>query len=141
MPQPPSLGGRLGARMVDGLLVGIVGGIAATILDLDREWLAVPLALVYETVLVAVRGATFGKQWFGIAVVPEEGGGGMPNVVASAVRAVVLFAPIYVAGDDNLAEWAATLVVLANGFTVARRRDDRRGLHDLAAGTRPVAVA
>ena len=141
MPNPPSLGGRLGARMVDGLLVGIVAGIAATVLDIESDWIAVPLALVYETASVALRGATLGKGWFGVAVVPEDGLEGVPDVVASAVRAVVLFAPIYVAGADNLAEWAATLVVLANGFTVARRRDDRRGLHDLAAGTRPVSVA
>lgn len=138
---PPNLGARVAARVVDGLLVAVVAGVAATVLDVDQRWIAAPVSLVYETVAVARWGATLGKRKFAIEVVGE--GGGRVNAGGALVRAAVLLLPLHLLPDriDTVAEWGLVLVIVANGWVVATRRVDRRGLHDLAAGTRPVAVA
>lgn len=129
------------ARVVDGLLVALVAGVLAVVVDVDNRWLAIPLSLAYETVALSRWGTTVGKRKMGLAVAAEDGGG-RPSPLAALVRTAVLLGPGWVASDriDTLGEWVPLLVVLANGYVIASRRDDRRGLHDLAAGTRPVVA-
>jgi hypothetical protein len=56
------------------------------------------------------------------------------------IRAAVLLLPVYAVSSrvDTVIEWAVLLFVLANYYVIAKRRDDRRGIHDLAAGTRAI---
>lgn len=132
------------ARFLDGVVVsvilagviGIAGGGDAT-----RAILAAVLAVAYDTVAVAAWGQTLGKHASRTAVVDARGG--TVTWAQAATRAVVLLLPISLLAPriDTVGEWAVLVLVLANFVVVARRRDDRRGLHDLAARTRPIAVS
>ena len=71
-----------------------------------------------STVLTALAGGSFGKLATGLRVVREDGSGQPVDLMRSLLRAVLV-----------------CLVVPPLVY-----RPDRRGLHDMAAGSRTVAV-
>ncbi len=159
--QPPSggaapvyadMGRRLGARLIDGILVGIVlvvlGGIlfggAATQVTVDQQtgqvtegtgaliaaylsyiFLALVLTLAYEVVLIALRGATVGKQLLGIKVV-READGQIPGWAPSALRWLIPQLGGLVCGIGQL-------VVYLSPLWDATKRN--QGWHDKVAKT------
>lgn len=132
------------ARFLDGLVVGVTVTVVASLLGVSggvRTAVTALLGVTYETVAIAVSKRTLGKSVCRI----EVAGVGNSDVswLQAGTRAVVLLGPIYLVAPrvDTVAEWAVLLFLIANFVVVARRRTDRRGIHDLAAGTRPVAVA
>jgi uncharacterized RDD family membrane protein YckC len=140
--QPPSLGARVAARFVDGGIVGIPAGSLASAIGLGlgtRVAFVTVVAVAYDTVSVAVFGRTLGKRLFQTAVVDLAQA---PVTWSGALtRAVVLLVPLYLpaAVGGGVGESATVVVLIVHFLVVAQRRDDRRGIHDLAAGTRPVA--
>jgi uncharacterized RDD family membrane protein YckC len=147
---------RLGARLLDGLIVGIalvaVGALIAALVyagggfdDLETDangnvtggeeaavaaylgWLAIVLvvSLGYEIVLVALRGATFGKQILGVKVVREQDGQ-VPGWGGSMLRWVIPFAGSFVCGIGQL------VVYLSPFFDNSGRN---QGWHDKVAKT------
>lgn len=114
--KPPSLGVRVLARFLDGILISVV--VAAVLGTADRGDAARPGALVVDVA------------------------GGLVTWRQAAIRSVTLLVPVALLAPriDTIGEWAVLVIVVAN-FVVARRCEDRRGLHDLAARTQPVAPA
>jgi len=132
------------ARFIDGALIGIPAGILANAMGLyggARGVFAGVVAVVYETIAIARYGRTVGKNVNHIAVVDLEGR--QPTWQSAFVRAAVLLLPAYAVSPrvDTVIEWVVLLFVLANFYVIAKRRDDRRGVHDLAAGTRAIDAA
>jgi uncharacterized RDD family membrane protein YckC len=85
--------------------------------------LGMALHVIYHTVLIGACGQTFGKMLLGIAVVRRNGepagyGRALLRVMGAAL---------------------STLTLGAGGLLVFFTRE-RRGLADLVAGTRPVAI-
>lgn len=137
-------GRRLGARVIDWLLVGIVSGVLATVLvpdlqanfsdyvssagtsvgaqipadlaaDLTRAGLIIGgVGLVYEAVLLRTRQATLGKLVLGLQVVPAEGEGPL-TWGQSALRAFVWHGPSFSTGIQLL-NTLLSLFGLLNGL-------------------------
>jgi uncharacterized RDD family membrane protein YckC len=124
---PASMGTRLLARIIDGLIVGIPffiiylilaavfisnaevdpvtgelsggGGIVATFFLLIVVYGV--LSVLYEVGLIATRGATLGKQWLGIKVVKQEDGS-IPGWGPSFLRWLIPLAGSLVCGIGQL---------------------------------------
>ncbi len=80
---------------------------------------------VYEVVPVALKGVTLGKAVTGLRV-RRQGGGSVP-VALAAVRAVLLYAPLFLGAYALLG-----FIVLLLSFVIPR---SGRGFHDRIAGT------
>lgn len=89
------------------------------------------VGLLYETVFIAARGQTPGKDVLHIRVV-DAATGETPDVGAALRRSVIVGATRLVPGVG-----IGTVSVLALAVTMPFDRD-QRGAHDLAAGTRVV---
>jgi uncharacterized RDD family membrane protein YckC len=136
-PIPPgiefaSMPRRLGARLLDGLIVGLVIGVLAAIifgvfasgggfdnLETDENgnltngegaflaayfgWIGLTfvITLGYEIVLIALRGATLGKQILGIKVVREQDGQ-IPGWGPSVLRWLIPFVGSFACGIGQL---------------------------------------
>jgi uncharacterized RDD family membrane protein YckC len=141
--QPPALGPRVLARFLDAGIVGIPAGIVASLADISggaRLVFVAVVAVAYETIALGVHGRTIGKNICHLGVVDLDG---RPLTWQQAfIRAAVLLVPAYLLSPkiDSVAEWLVLAFVLANYYVIAKRREDRRGIHDLAAGTRAIAV-
>jgi uncharacterized RDD family membrane protein YckC len=143
--QLASLGERLGAALLDGLVA--VGAMVPFIIGVamnDRDTDTIPplgLALmaaggvallglfVYNLVLLGQKGQTLGKKWLGICIVNYEDHGQAGFVKAFILRTFVngliaAFVPFY------------NLVDICFIF-----RDDRRCIHDLIASTTVIKVS
>ena len=69
---------RFVAALLDGIILGVVGGILGAILDLDRNGMngvSTLIGLVYYTYLEGSTGQTLGKKALGIRVIDLGGGG------------------------------------------------------------------
>ena len=136
------LGGRLLARCVDfGFLIlvasvltvlGLAGSDRATSLEgsftvmLSMFLLAGIVALLYEVVLVALRGQTLGKMLMGIKVARADNGE-LPGWGRSVGRWVFLYVP----GMIPFVGWILQLLVyLSPVFS-----DSRQGWHDRVPAT------
>ena len=126
--EPASMGTRLLARIIDGLIVGIPfaviysvfivsiinnaevdpvtgelegggGGIVATFFLIILVYAI--LSVLYEVGLIATRGATLGKQWLGIKVVKQDDGS-IPGWGPSLLRWLIPFAGSFVCGIGQL---------------------------------------
>ena len=133
-----SMGARLLARVIDGVLVGlaiatltsiavvslIAGGVGGSgplvAVSLVEAPLAALLVLGYEGVLIGRSGATFGKRIVGISVVNIDNGRPI-GVGRALLRLVVL---------------AVTGSVLFLGYLSPLFNAERRGWHDLAGRDR-----
>lgn len=122
--------------------MSVLSSVVVAASGLDRRPTTVAVVLVYEVAWVGLRGRTPGKAMLGLSIV-DEVTRLRPAWWQASIRAMVLLVPVQMQSSkiDSVGEWLVLLFVLGNAFTVARRRDDRRGLHDLAARTRPIAEA
>ncbi|MFW6174521.1 MAG: RDD family protein [Chloroflexota bacterium] len=130
---------RLAAALIDGLLLMIVLGIAISLLwdaeDIARSvmlgedgehWTMIEtfgtlLPLAYFTGPVALWGATVGKAVLGMRIVRADGGRvGWGRALARCLA------------------WLLSWLLLAAGHIMIASRRDKRGLHDLIAGTRVI---
>lgn len=116
--KPPSLGRRLGALLVDWFIAVFS---AAAVVDIAvppasprQELIATGFFVVEVALLVGLLGVTIGKRLFGLRV---EGPEGRPIGLLRALVRTVLLALVIPALIMN---------------------EDKRGLHDLAAGSRVI---
>ena len=146
------MGQRLLARIIDAVLIGVLYAIisalflagAASQVTVDPNtgeitdggrgvigsfFLAVfilgVLGIAYEVVLIALRGATLGKQVMGIKVVREQDGG-LPGWGPAALRWAIPFAGSFICGIGQI------LVYLSPFFDNTKRY---QGWHDKVAKT------
>jgi uncharacterized RDD family membrane protein YckC len=150
-PVVADMGRRLVARIIDGILVFIVlivlsaillGGLVSQV-EVNEETgevtgvtaligaylgyiaLAVILAFGYEVTLIALRGATVGKQLMGVRVV-READGQVPGWGPSVMRWLIPFAGGLVCGIGEL------IVYISPFFDSSGRN---QGWHDKVAHT------
>ncbi|MDQ1287272.1 MAG: hypothetical protein QG622_837 [Actinomycetota bacterium] len=150
--QPASMGKRLGARIIDGILVAVVIGIlgmvivggAATQIEVDPVtgqvdsgstafsaammgyWaIALAVALCYEVVMIALRGATLGKQLLKIRVVREMDGQ-VPGWGPSILRWLIVYLVGSFCGLIAIAVWLSPFFDSTGRY---------QGWHDKAAKT------
>ncbi|MPZ60433.1 MAG: RDD family protein [Propionibacteriales bacterium] len=132
---PGDLGPRLGARVIDGVILLVVGVLLGMALDFGVVWLVIQAFLVfaYFVVLDTSWGTTPGKRLFGLRV---TGGadGGPPTLGGSAIREAftLLGAVPYAGALLALAAWITIAVTVNSSPT-------KQGAHDrLAGGTQVV---
>ncbi|MGE0219822.1 RDD family protein [Mycolicibacterium sp.] len=136
--QPGGLGLRFAARLIDGILVGIVGGIIVFALGLsDNVWItglfSGLLTFIYFVALEVSQGWTIGKKILGLAV-HGPGGAPRPTVQQSAIRNSWTLLSIipFIGGLLSLAA-VIIIAVTINGSPT------KQGKHDeLAGGTQVV---
>ena len=137
--QLASIGQRIGARLLDGLIIGLPLTIlvfASSDFSEDRETISTPVwvqllaaavSALYEIVLIRQRGQTVGKRVLGIKVVRVTDGA-LPDWTASIVRYVLPVVPVLVPVPGV---FLLSIVV----YLVAIVHPLRQGWHDRAAGT------
>lgn len=135
---PGGLGVRFGARVIDGILVGIVAVLLALIFGLESNILVTGLfsgllMFIYFVGLEVSQGATLGKKILGLSV-RGPGGAPRPDFKQSAIRNSFTLLPIvpYIGG---LLAFIAYIVIAVtiNGSPT------KQGKHDeLAGGTQVV---
>lgn len=126
----PSLGRRLGARLLDGLVLAPVV-FASWLFDQPMRFVLLTLVqAVYEITFVARDGRTIGKRWLGLQVLDLDTGN-VPTLNQAALRFAVpeLSTVAQVTAGD-----IGGLVLLAV-FLPILKGPLHRGLHDHAAGT------
>lgn len=145
MPPLAGSGRRLGARILDALIVGIPVGLVLWIFglvhwdegggagdavftgDFGGSVITVVVYLVYEAVMYARTGQTLGKMALGIRVAMLEDGS-VPTPRAAWTRAAVYSVP-------NVVPCCGSLFWLVNVLWHLRDRPYRQCLHDKAAAT------
>jgi len=132
----PDLGARWWGRVVDSLIVGLPAGLLVRVVVHGRARVAAGAILVflYEALCYAMWGRTLGKVVAGTRLVGRESRD-RPTVEQALLRALVTSVPTLVLVPKPLvgillADLAAIIIYLP----VVRGRE-RRGLHDLLAGT------
>ena len=136
------MGTRLGARLLDGLVVGVPTVLLIlAVVDLDADEPQLPLwalaatmlvGALYEISLVALSGQTVGKRVLHIQVV-DVATGTPPRLGGATIRYLVPAVPSLVPGVGGL---ISLLVYLS-----ALWSPSRQGWHDRAAGTVVVRTA
>ncbi len=134
-PQPGTLGVRFGARIIDGLLVGIVAGVLASLFNSSNNIMVTGLfsgllMFVYFVAMEVTQGRTLGKMVLGLSV-RGPGGAPKPDAKQSAIRNSFTLLPIipYVGG---LLAFIAYIVIAVT----INRSPTKQGKHDeLAGGT------
>lgn len=134
-----SIGMRAAAQVLDALVVGVptlvlllamgLSPFEENLTDSELLWITVigvGVALVYNTVAVAVWGTTIGKRICGLKVINRLDGGAV-SMNYAAVRALV---PTVVQLVPVIGPGLAIVVYLRAVF-----HPMRQGLHDAAAGT------
>ncbi|MCY3806807.1 MAG: RDD family protein [bacterium] len=135
---------RLSAKVIDLLILVavIVGGVVLVLVTLVAEGLGVGIGLVegvflsallivlasllYDPLLIAIRGQTIGKKATGIRVVRADNGE-LPTLGASFARWALPGVLLAIPG--------AGYVLVALCFSSLTRDASRRGWHDKVAGT------
>ncbi|CAN5881485.1 hypothetical protein BH23ACT10_BH23ACT10_23500 [soil metagenome] len=147
---PASIGKRVGAYIIDYLMVNVVlaiVGVRAGFVPLGAEAMARDqayvigaiaslTALVYFVVLEAACGQTLAKWLLGIRVVMVDGT--RATVLAALVRRVPFFAGMLVPLVGALFNFAVPLAAL---ITAIQDEPAGRGFHDRWGGTRVVDTA
>ncbi len=131
---PGELLPRLGARLIDGILVALIGAPLGFMLNFGTVWLLLQAALVfgYFVLLDTYYGTTLGKQLLGMKVVGP--GGGTVTIEQAATReAFTLLGSIPFLGPLlALAAWIIIAVTINSS-------PSKQGKHDeLAGGTQVV---
>jgi uncharacterized RDD family membrane protein YckC len=126
-PPPPELAGvwrRIGARLLDAVLVGLAVGVVGGLLGLPDAaglLLTVVAMIGYETLMLANGGQTLGKLLLGLRVVRADLA--PPTVQDALVRSLVI---------DLIGVVPVGWLIVA---LVLERHRHRQGWHDRAAGT------
>ncbi|MEE2031680.1 RDD family protein [Rhodococcus chondri] len=140
--RPGDLLPRLGARIIDGLIVGIPMGILTAIVTfgsssgfmaLLMSVLSGAVAFGYWTYLESSKGATFGKQLLGLSVVAP--GGGLPTLEQAGKRNA--FVALQALTGIPILGWLVSIALLAAyiGIAVTIEQDgNKQGFHDKFAG-------
>ncbi|HEX2192446.1 MAG TPA: RDD family protein [Acidimicrobiales bacterium] len=135
-----TFGQRIGARLLDGLIIGLplmIVVFAVSDVSDDRRTISTPLwaqilpaavFALYEIVLIHSRGQTIGKRIVGVRVVRITDGT-LPDWTASVVRYLLPVVPVLV--PVPVLNVALSLLI----YLVAFVNPLRRGWHDRAAGT------
>ncbi len=136
--QPGGLGVRFAARVIDGILVGIVSVVLALIFGLQSNILVTGLfsgllMFIYFVALEVSQGASLGKKILGLSV---RGAGGVPrpDFKQSAIRNSFTLLPIipYIGGLLAVIAYIVIAVTINGSPT-------KQGKHDeLAGGTQVV---
>lgn len=134
--QPGRLAPRIGARLIDAVVLGTVGGVVGALLEFSFLWLGLQALLVfaYFVVLDVTVGTTLGKRLLGLRVTSP--GGGTPTVRQAAAReAFTLLGAVPYAGPVlALVACVAILVTIKSSPT-------GQGVHDtIARGTAVVTA-
>lgn len=135
---PGSLGLRFGARVIDGIIVGIVAFLLALIVGLEGNYLVTGLfsgllTFGYFVALEVSQGTTLGKKILGLSV-RGPGGAPRPNLQQSAIRNAFTLLSIvpFVGGLLALIAYIWIAVTINNSPT-------KQGKHDeLAGGTQVI---
>ncbi len=151
-PAWPSVGRRVAARLLDGLIWAVPTAFVVNPSPGDAPGTSprspglgtaiYVAALVYEVVLTWRFGQTVGKRALRVRV-EDLVSGASPTLLQSVARVVVVTAlPVALIGNrlspDTAMFLDVTCALILLGSVMAR--PDRRGLHDLAARTRVVSA-
>ncbi|BBX69849.1 RDD family protein [Mycolicibacterium psychrotolerans] len=136
--QPGSLGLRFGARIIDGLIVGIVGGIIVYVIGAaSNVWITGlftgALSFAYYVAFEVTQGWTPGKKILGLSV-HGPGGAAKPTAAQSAIRNSWTLLPIipFIGGLLGVVAIVVIAVTINSSPT-------KQGKHDeLAGGTQVV---
>ena len=134
-PSPADVPVRIGARLIDALLLGIVGATLGKLIGFGFDWLSATAAIVilYFVLMDVVFGATVGKLVLGLHVIGPQGG--RPTVRESLTREafMVVGAVPFVGPLLALGAWIWIILTIRSSAL-------RQGKHDmLAGGTRVVS--
>lgn len=133
--------GRAGARIIDGLVLGLLAVVASIADQSGTSAVGLVVGLViglvclgYEVTLIALRGQTLGKMALNIRAVRLDNGG-MPGWLSSIRRALLpaALASVQFALPDPYGLLASLLGLLCYVSLTWHRL--RRGWHDMFAGT------
>jgi len=135
---PGSLGVRFLARVIDGILVGIVAMILAFVFDVESNILVTGLfsgllMFAYFVGTEVSQGASLGKKMLGLSV-RGAGGAAKPDLKQSAIRNSFTLLPIvpYIGGLLAFIAYVVIAVTINSSPT-------KQGKHDeLAGGTQVV---
>ncbi len=135
---PGGLGIRFGARIIDGLLVGIVSGVLAALFGSSDNIMVTGLftgllMFVYFVAMEVTQGRTVGKMLLGMHV-RGPAGAPKPDFKQSAIRNAFTLLPIipYVGGLLGVIAIIVIAVTISNSPT-------KQGKHDeMAGGTQVV---
>lgn len=133
-----SMGSRLGAKLLDWLIVGVPLGIISNLIVFSSDGggaaslsgLLGLLYWVYEALMIGSRGQTLGKQIVGIRVINEQTGQ-VPGAGPSWIRVLIQLAGSVVCGIGLLVVW------LSPFFDNSGRR---QGWHDKVAKTMVISA-
>ncbi|RAL33104.1 RDD family protein [Rhodococcus sp. AQ5-07] len=133
--QPGDLWIRLGARIIDGIIVGIIAAILALLVSDSDSLILISgiLTFAYFIAMEVTQGRTLGKMILGLSV-HGPGGAPRPSVQQSAIRnAFTLLSIIPIIGGIlALVAYIVIAVTINNSPT-------KQGKHDeLAGGTQVV---
>jgi uncharacterized RDD family membrane protein YckC len=136
--QPGSLGARFGARVIDGILVGLIAYLLALIFGLESNILVTGLfsgllTFGYFVGMEVSQGWTVGKKILGLSV-RGAGGAPKPDVRQSAIRNSFTLLTIipFIGGLLALVAYIVIAVTINSSPT-------KQGKHDeLAGGTQVV---
>ncbi len=134
--RPAGIGWRVGARLLDVLVVGwLFAVLLVDVLPGERDGagqavLAGGLVIAAEVVPMAAAGLTFGKFAFGLRVVSRRTGR-QPGVLAAVVRTVLVWGTAVVTPFPAVVALGVAIIVFGPALLGAQHR----GLHDRVAGT------
>ena len=126
----PTLGRRLAARLLDGLVLAPAVALGLLLDPWARLVFVGMINGAYDILLVARDGQTLGKRWMGLRVVTIDGGH-VPTLEQAAMRWVVP----EVASVGELAVGGLGLLLSLAVYLPVLKGPLHRGLHDHAAGT------
>ena len=109
---------RFGAWLVDGVILVIVNIVLTAIVGSTATFLGLAIGVVYYIGFWTASGATPGKMLFGLTILTADG------VPIGLDKAVLRYIGIWV-----------NVLTLGIGYLMIAFRKDKRGLHDLIAGT------
>jgi uncharacterized RDD family membrane protein YckC len=133
----PSFGQRIGAAVLDGLLLLLVAFVLLRLpLSLSlgaQRALMSALSALYLILATALTGQTVGKRLLGLRVV-DHGTGELPGLRAAVVRWAVPAGPALVGWvSPEVASYTAWFSFVV--FLPVLKAPQHRGIHDLVAGT------
>jgi uncharacterized RDD family membrane protein YckC len=127
---------RLIARIIDALVLGVIGTLFGSALDFSFVWLTLQSVLVfaYFVVLDVTWGTTVGKRLLGLQVIGPAGG--HPSVRQAAIReAFTLLGAVPYAGPVlALVAWIVIGATINSSPTGRGKHDELAGQTQVVAG-------